>query len=120
MMINGIPFLDQPLCSLFRPELERFEKNAWFISLEGEHLDAVVKGKPHFSKLYEYGRKLKDALELDLNTIVLFKPVRHLTECEFKIISDEVMEHERAYHTISRSNGVEVHELLEDYDDTGL
>ena len=120
MMINGVSFLNQPLCSLFRPDLEKFEKNAWFISLDTDQLDSVVNERPHFSKLYEYGRKLKDALELDLNTIVLFKPVRHLTENEFKIISEEVIEHERAYNTLSRSNGVEVHELLEDYDDSNL
>ena len=120
MMINGVTFLNQPLCPLFRPDLEKFEKNSWFISLEGEHLEAVVKGKPHFMKLYEYGRKLKDALEVDVSTVVVFKPVRHLTEYEFKIISDEVIEHERAYNTISRSNGVEIHELLDDYDDSNL
>jgi hypothetical protein len=120
MMINGVSFLNQPLCPIFRPELMKFEKNAWFISLDTEQLDAVVNEKPHFSKLYEYGRKLKDALELDVNNIVLFKPVRQLTDDEFKIISDEVIEHERAYNTLSRSNGVEVHELLEDYDDSNL
>ena len=120
MMINGIPFLEKPLSVIFRPELDQFEKNSWFISLDGDQLDAVVKGKPHFEKLYQYARKLKDALELDLNTVVVFKPVREMTENEFKIISEEIIEHENAYHTISRSNGVEVHDVLSDYDDTDL
>jgi len=120
MIINGVNFLDKPLCSIFRPDLELFEKNSWFISLDSDQLDAVVKGKPHFQKLYEYGRKLKDALEIDLNTVVIFKPKRNLTDYEFQIISNEVMEHERAYNTISRSNGVEIHELLDDYDDSDL
>jgi len=120
MIVNGITFLNQPLCALFRPDLEKFEKNAWFISLEGDHLEAVVNGKPHFEKLYQYARKLKDALEVDDNNVVLFKPVRHLTENEFTILSEEVMEHERAYNTVSRSNGIEIHELLDDYDDSGL
>jgi hypothetical protein len=43
-----------------------------------------------------------------------------LTENEFTILSEEVMEHERAYNTVSRSNGIEIHELLDDYDDSGL
>ena len=89
MLVNGITFLNQPLCALFRPDLEKFEKNAWFISLEGDHLEAVVNGKPHFEKLYQYARKLKDALEVDDNNVVLFKPVRHLTENEFTILSEE-------------------------------
>jgi len=120
MLVNGIPFLNQSFCSLFRPELEKFEKNAWFISLDSQQLDAVINGKPHFEKLYQYARKFKDAIELDENSIVLFKPVRHLTEDEFTILSEEVMEHEKAYLTVSRSNGIEIHELLDDYDDSGL
>ena len=120
MVINGKEFKSQSISTLFRSQLEPFDNNSWFISLQGNQLEAVVNGEPHFGKLYEYSRKLKDALELDDNVIVSFKPTRILTDAQFKLFAEEVIEHDKAYQTIARSNGTEFHELLDDYDDSDL
>ena len=120
MVINGVEFKRQFVSTLFRGEFDPFDKNSWFISLQGDQLEAVVNGEPHFGKLYEYARKLKDALERDDNAIVNFKPNRTLTEAQFKSLVEEVIEHDNAYQTIARSNGLEIHEVLDDYDDSEL
>jgi hypothetical protein len=120
MVINGVDFKKQYISTLFRGEHNPFEKNSWFISLQGNQLEAVMNGEPHFSKLYEYARKLKDALERDDDVMVNFKPNRTLTEEQFQSLAEEVIEHDNAYQTIARSNGTELHEVLDDYDDSDL
>ena len=98
-----------------------FENNCWYICLDSTQLNEVAYQRtPAFLKMYEYGRKMKDAMEKDDNVTVLFKQNRHLSADEFKVLYTEVAEHEKAYQTVSRSNGSEIIEVLEDYDASDL
>jgi hypothetical protein len=98
-----------------------FENNCWYISLNSTQLNEVAYSRtPAFLKMYEYGRKMKDAMEKDDTITVLFKQNRHLTADELKVLYTEVAEHEKAYQTVSRSNGSEIIEILEDYDASDL
>ena len=120
MTINGVQFNAHDYFTiLFRNEVQHFDNNFWFICLDNNQLNEVAKsGTPAFLKLYEYGRKLKDAIEIDENATVLFRPKRYLSAEEFKSLANEIAEHEKAYHTLSRSNGTEIIEVLDDYDAT--
>ena len=121
MEINGVEFKKQPVTVIFRNELKHFENNSWFICLEADELDSVVQNNPpSFLKMYEYARKMKDAIEIDDNVIVTFKQKRVLSKEEFKSLADEIIAHEEAYQTVSRSNGSEMIEILEDYDAADL
>ena len=107
---------------IFRNVLQpHFENNCWYICLNSTQLNEVANSRtPAFLKMYEYGRKMKDAMEKDETVNVLFKQNRYLSADEFKMLYTEVAEHEKAYQTVSRSNGSEIIEILEDYDASDL
>jgi hypothetical protein len=120
MIINGVEFQEHDCFTvLFRNEIPPFDNNCWFICLDSHQLTEVANnGTAAFLKLYEYGRKLKDAIEVEESASVLFRPKRYLNAEEFKILADEIAEHDKAYKTVSRSNGSEIVEILDDYDAT--
>ena len=118
-VINGVNIKGQHVSIWFRNEFDSFDNNLWYISLQGAQLQGS-DGCPQFFKLYEYARKLKDALELDEQFIVTFKSNRVLSTDEYDQITEEVVEHDRAFQTIERSNGTEIHHVLDDYDDSDL
>ena len=92
MIINDEIFKPQPLTVIFKDDLlKNLECNASFICLQADPFHAAVQGEPEFLKLYEYARKLKDALEKKGDFEVLFKPKRNLTAEEFGILSGEIL-----------------------------
>ena len=94
MTINGVQFNAHDYFTvLFRNEMQHFDNNCWFICLDNNQLNEVAKSStPAFLKLYEYGRKLKDAIEVEESASVLFRPKRYLNAEEFKILADEIAE----------------------------
>ena len=86
---------------------EVVEQNSWFICLQADQL----QGCPKFLKLYEYARKMNDALSKKYR--VLFKTY-NLTLQDFKILTDEVFEHETTYR------GLDILPNPYDYDPSGL
>ena len=96
MVINDVVFKSHPFTVIYRNELKPFEYNSWFICLNTDELNASVQGYSYFSKLYEYARKMKDAIEIEDNVDVLFKKC-NLTVEEFNILKNEIFEHEIKY-----------------------
>ena len=107
MTINDVVFKPQPLTVIFRIELRPFEQNSWFICLQADQL----QGCPQFFQLYEYARKMNDALSKKYR--VLFKTY-NLTLQDFNILTDEIIEHETIYR------GSDIHPNPYDYDPSGL
>ena len=96
MVINNVVFKPHPFTVIYRNDVKPFEQNSWFICLKTDELKASVQGDLYFSKLYEYARKMKDAIEIEDDVDVLFKKC-NLTIEDFHILKNEVFEHEMKY-----------------------
>jgi hypothetical protein len=117
MVIGDHTFLNQRFTVIFRERVLRKYKNVWFVSL---HSDQYYV-EPEFKKLYQYVRKLKDAIETDgSGHLCHIKADEEVNDDDYAVLFREIQEHEEAYKVISKSSGNEIVEILDDVDYSDL